>query len=136
MHEKNVVNGERLIALGCADVEEFLDTYYLHDRYKGRGDEYVAGLLASAKEHFARHGYVIISRHDSTLRRAVWYYGTAEDAARALRADAAHCVDRAEHFEAMADGWMQARAKQERTRANSLSRQAVEMERLAALGRG
>ena len=118
---------DRLIAIGCADIADFLDTYYRHDRYRGRGEEYAADLLASAQEYFERYGHTLISRHDSTLGQAVWYYGTAADAALALHAEAEVYADRAAHFEG-------ADAEREMIHAQRLTRQAHEMERLAALG--
>jgi len=118
---------DQLIAIGCASVGEFLDTYYRRDRYRGRGEEYAIGLLASAQKSFEQRGHTLISRHDSTLGQAVWYYGTAADAALALHAEAEVYADRAAHFEG-------ADAERETAHAQRLTRQAHEMERLAALG--
>ena len=118
---------DKLIAIGCADIADFLDTYYRHDRYKGRGEEYAAAVLSSAQRYFEQHGHTLISRHDNTLGQAVWYYGTAADAARALHAEAEVYADRAAHFEG-------ADAEREMIHAQRLTRQAHEMERLAALG--
>lgn len=115
-------NIDRLIAIACVDVEDFLSTYYRPNRYKGRGKEYAAGLLASAQARFEQYGHTLISRHDSTLGQAVWYYGTAADAARALFVEAERLVDRAAHLDDAA----------ERLRAHSLKRQAEYMQRLAA----
>lgn len=116
-------NIDRLIAIGCTDIANFLETYYRHDRYKGRGEEYAASLLASTQERFEQYGHTLISRHDSTLGQAVWYYGTAADAAQALFAEAEQLADRAAHLDD-ASG---------RGRARRLTRQAEELLRLAAL---
>lgn len=113
---------DRLIAIGCTDIADFLDTYYRHDRYKGRGEEYAAAVLSSAQKSVEQHGHTLISRHDSTLGQAVWYYGTAADAARALFAEAERLADRAAHRD----------DDSERERARRLMRQAEEMQRLAA----
>lgn len=59
----------------AASVADFLDRYYKPDRYRGRGEEYAAGLLASHQQDFAKHGYDLISRHDSVTGQAVAYFG-------------------------------------------------------------
>ena len=114
---------DKLIAVGCTGIPDFLDTYYRHDRYKGRGEEYAAAVLSSAQRYFEQYGHTLISRHDSTLGQAVWYYGTAADAARALFAEAEELADRAAHRGDDAEA----------ERARRLTRQAEEMQRLAAL---
>lgn len=63
----------------AASVADFLDRYYRPDRYRGRGEEYAAGLLASHQQDFAKHGYDLISRHDSVTGQAVAYFGMTED---------------------------------------------------------
>lgn len=113
---------DRLIAVGCTDVADFLSTYYRPNRYKGRGEEYAAGLLASAQARFEQYGHTLISRHDSTLGQAVWYYGTAADAAQALFVEAERLADRAAHLDDAAG----------RLRARSFVRQAKYVQRLAA----
>ena len=118
---------DQLIAIGCTSIGEFLSRYYRRDRYQGRGEEYAAAVLSSAQEYFEQRGHTLISRHDSVLGQAVWYYGTAADAARALHAEAEVYADRAAHFEG-------ADAEREMIHAQRLTRQAHEMERLAALG--
>jgi hypothetical protein len=93
-----MTDSDRFIVTDCATVKDFLDTYYRRDRYRGRGEDYAASLLASAQRRFEEHGYTLISRHDSVTGCATWYYGTAADAARALFAEAEEYADRAEHF--------------------------------------
>lgn len=56
-------------------VEEFLDRYYRHDRYRGRGEEYAAVVLQSHRDRFARLGYDLISRHESRTGEPVWFGG-------------------------------------------------------------
>lgn len=55
-------------------VEDFLDTYYKHNRYKGRGEKYAKVLLNSYKEELKKYGYCLISHHDSNLGIATTYY--------------------------------------------------------------
>lgn len=59
-------------------VTEFLARYYKPDRYHGRDREtpgYSAGLLASHEADYQRHGFDIISRHDSVTGKVVAYFG-------------------------------------------------------------
>lgn len=55
-------------------VEDFLERYYLRDRYHGRGAEYAAAVLASHQRDFERQGYDIISRHESVTGQVVAYF--------------------------------------------------------------
>lgn len=55
-------------------VSEFLDKYYKHDRYKGRGEEYAAVILNSHEEDFKRFGMDWISRHESRTGEVVAFY--------------------------------------------------------------
>ena len=55
-------------------VEEFLRRYYKPDRYTGRGAEYAACVLKSHTEHLQRHGYDLISRHESVTGQVVTFY--------------------------------------------------------------
>lgn len=116
---------DRLIAIDCSSVADFLQQYYLPDRYHGRGDDYAAALLASAERSFRLHGETIVSRHESILRKAVWYYGTAADAARALFLEVETYRDRAEHCASKQDRQV---AKE---RADRIALQAHELLRLA-----
>jgi len=61
-------------AVKAKSVSDFLDRYYKPDRYKGRGAEYAAALLASYREDVARDGWVIISHHDSRTGEVVAYF--------------------------------------------------------------
>jgi len=54
-------------------VGQFLEKYYRRDRYRGRGEEYAAGLLKSHQAHFEKYGYDLISRHDSNQGVGVWF---------------------------------------------------------------
>ena len=56
-------------------VKDFLERYYRPDRYHGRGEDYAASLLASHEAYFERHGYDVISRHDSVMGKVVVYFG-------------------------------------------------------------
>lgn len=56
-------------------VEAFLDRYYKPERFRGRGEEYAAALLASHEADFEKYGYDIISRHDSMTGQLVVYVG-------------------------------------------------------------
>lgn len=56
-------------------VEDFLERYYRYDRYRGRGEDYAAVVLASHKEDFAKQGYTIISRFESVTGNVVAYFG-------------------------------------------------------------
>ena len=57
----------------CDSIEEFLDKYYKHERYRGRGKEYADALLSGSKEHVGQYGYDLISRHDNVSGRTVTY---------------------------------------------------------------
>ena len=56
-------------------VADFLDRFYRPDRYRGRGEEYAAVLLASHIRDFEANGYDIISRHDSVTGQVVAFFG-------------------------------------------------------------
>jgi hypothetical protein len=58
----------------AASVADFLDRYYKHDRYRGRGADYAAAVLASHQRDFERDGYDIISRHESVTGEVVAYF--------------------------------------------------------------
>lgn len=63
----------RKLVTDVETVEQFLEKYYMHRRYHGRGEEYAAGLLRSHQERFNTLGYDLISRHDSNCGEAVWF---------------------------------------------------------------
>ena len=56
-------------------IEYFLDEFYKHSRYKGRGEEYAKNILNNYKETFKKDGYVIIPKHESTRGVVISYYG-------------------------------------------------------------
>ena len=56
------------------NVADFLERYYLRDRYHGRGADYAACVLASHERDFERQGYTIISRHESVTGQVVAYF--------------------------------------------------------------
>lgn len=58
----------------CDTLEEFMDKYYKHERYKGRGEIYAHSLFMSNRIHLLETGYVIISHHDSVNGRIVSFY--------------------------------------------------------------
>lgn len=61
-------------AVPAASVEDFRLCYTKPDRYTQRGPEHVAAVLQSAHADLERHGYTIISRHDSITGEIVAYY--------------------------------------------------------------
>ena len=63
-------------AVKAKSIKDFIDTYYKPSRSTGRGDDYYQALLRSHTADFARHGYDIISRHDSRTGEVVAYFGT------------------------------------------------------------
>jgi len=64
-------------------VEEFIDKYYKHSRYKGRGEDYAKSLLKSHEEDYKEYGYTLISRHESNLGVAL-YFGAIPDWAQTV----------------------------------------------------
>ncbi|MBU8901709.1 MAG: hypothetical protein KOO69_03130 [Victivallales bacterium] len=62
-------------AVSAESVQNFLDRYYKHDRYKGRGEEYSAHLLASYEREFAERGFCTISLHDNVIGKHISFYG-------------------------------------------------------------
>lgn len=63
-------------AVTAESVANFLDHYYKPDRYRGRGPEYAATLLASHEADFARDGFDLISHHDSVTGKTVAFFGS------------------------------------------------------------
>lgn len=64
----------KIIVTDVDNVEKFLDKYYRKDRYAGRGLDYANAVLQSHQESLSRFGHTLISRHDSILGQAVWFY--------------------------------------------------------------
>jgi len=62
-------------AVAADSIEDFLDRYYKPQRFRERGEEYAAVLIASHQADFDRHGYDIISHHDSVTGRVVAWFG-------------------------------------------------------------
>lgn len=55
-------------------VSEFLDKYYKHDRYKGRGEEYAAVVLNSHEEDLKKYDMDWMSKHESRTGEVVAFY--------------------------------------------------------------
>ena len=60
-------------------LDDFLDTFYRHDRYEGRdgkvwGDDYSQSIKDSCELDLEQHGYCLISRHDSRTGDIVAFY--------------------------------------------------------------
>jgi len=58
----------------ATSVADFLDRYYKHDRYRGRGEEYAAVILAGAENDVRTQGYTIASQHESVTGKVVAYF--------------------------------------------------------------
>ena len=54
-----------------ATLEEFLNKYYKHDRFHGRGEEYADAITKSRQRDLDEDGIAIISRHDSVNGQVV-----------------------------------------------------------------
>ena len=63
-------------------LEDFMDRYYKPDRYRGRGLDYAAGLLASKRADLEQDGWTIISHHDSVTGKVVAYFSDQEPPAQ------------------------------------------------------
>jgi predicted RNA-binding protein with EMAP domain len=59
----------------ASSVADFLERYYQPGRYRGRGEQYAAGLLGSYEREFTELGYCYVSYHDSATGRSVTYVG-------------------------------------------------------------
>lgn len=46
-------------------IEKIIRYNYKHDRLFGRGEDYGNTVIKSAVEEFEKHGYIVISRHES-----------------------------------------------------------------------
>lgn len=58
----------------CKTHEEFMDKYYKHNKYKGRGEEYAKSLLESHQKSLLEDGVDYISKHESITGRIVSFY--------------------------------------------------------------
>lgn len=56
-------------------VREFVETYYKNSRLRGRGDDYAESVIASHEAYFEKHGYDLISRHESRMGELVSFFG-------------------------------------------------------------
>ena len=65
-------------AVPAKSIEDFLNRYYKPERFRGRGEEYAACLIASHQRDFDREGYDIISHHDSVTGQVVAYFGPSD----------------------------------------------------------
>lgn len=54
-------------------VEDYLDRYYKHDRYKGRGSEYASYLLDDYRSIFAERGYIMTSHFDNVTGADIFW---------------------------------------------------------------
>lgn len=54
-------------------IVDFLDRYYKPERFRGRGKEYATCLIESHQGDLDKHGYDIISHHDSITGKVVCY---------------------------------------------------------------
>lgn len=59
-------------------LEDFCAKYYKHDRFAGRGKEYVDAILEGNRKFLKEDGYTIISHHDSVTGRVVSYYANTK----------------------------------------------------------
>lgn len=66
-------------------IEEFMAKYYRHDRYKGRGSEYAAVLLASHTKTLEEYGVDWISHHDSNTGGIVSFYPSTPKPTNCIR---------------------------------------------------
>ena len=57
----------------CKTVEEFADKYRKHERYKGRGEEYVKAILKSHYDEINTVGYTTISKHDNITGKFITF---------------------------------------------------------------
>jgi exopolyphosphatase/pppGpp-phosphohydrolase len=55
------------------NVEEFMEKYYKHERYRGAGAEYAEILLQSHQKDFEKDGYDLISHYDSVTGEMVLF---------------------------------------------------------------
>lgn len=58
-------------SVGATSIEDFYERYYRHDRYHGRGDDYVEAVLASGREDIAKYGVTAVSSKDSVTGATV-----------------------------------------------------------------
>ena len=67
------------IVVTNAYAKEFLDTYYLPERYTGRGEDYAMALLRSFISELKTYGEAWISHHDSIPRKVIILKQTARE---------------------------------------------------------
>lgn len=60
-------------AVEASSLEDFLNRYYRHDRYKGRGEEYAAAVLKSNSEYLEKYGIAWIDSKSSATGATVSY---------------------------------------------------------------
>jgi len=60
-------------------VEAYLDRHYKPDRFRGRGEEYAAALIASYEREYAERGYCYTSHHDAVCGQSIVWYGPKGD---------------------------------------------------------
>lgn len=61
----------KYIVKDCDSVETFVEQYYKHERFRGRGEEYAKLIIASQKEDLREDGICIISHHESVTGEIV-----------------------------------------------------------------
>ncbi len=64
----------------CDDLKSFLEKYYKHERYQGRGEEYADNLFRSHRMDLLRYGCDWISHHESVTGKIVSFYPKREAA--------------------------------------------------------
>lgn len=62
-------------AVQAESVEDFYNRYYRHDRYKGRGEDYAAAVLASGKADMRTFGVTIVDSKSSVTGCTVAFLG-------------------------------------------------------------
>ena len=67
-------NFKKYEVFDVGSIKGFCAKYYKHDRYMGRGKEYVNAVIESHKEYIEEFGYTIISHHDSITGQVVSFY--------------------------------------------------------------
>jgi len=65
-------------AVQAESLEDFYTRYYQHDRYAGRGQEYVEACLKSGREELEKYGYTIITHQSSVTGQTVAYFADSK----------------------------------------------------------
>lgn len=69
----------RAAAVVATSLDDFLERFYKHERYRGRGEDYAAAVRAQCEEELHREGFTFITRHSSvTGKTAAYYPATSE----------------------------------------------------------